>query len=207
MIPLPLYQSLDEIRREALQCRACARSESRNLVVFGSGNPDARLMLVGEGPSEADDLGGEPFTGPAGRFLDDLLDDVGIQRSQIWLTNVVKCRATVMRDGRRQNRAPRIAELRSCASWLKLEIEWVDPAVILTIGAPAAHAIIGPDLRLMEERGSWVQLSGGRVAMATLQPAYLMRLRDSDEEASRRLTEVVRADIRAAAERAGLPVS
>lgn len=204
MLPLPLYQSLDEVRTEALQCRACGRAESRNLVVFGSGSPQARLMLIGEGPSEADDSGGEPFTGPAGRYLDELLADAGVDRSQIWLTNVVKCRATVMRDGRRQNRAPRASELRACASWLALEIEWIDPKVILTIGAPAAHAVISPELRLMEQRGEWHELPGGRVAMATLQPAYLMRLRDADEAASRRLADFVRDDIRAAAVRAGI---
>lgn len=204
MIPLPLYQSLDEVRAEALQCRACSRAESRNLVVFGSGDPNAQLMLIGEGPSEADDAGGEPFTGPAGRFLDELLAEVGIDRRQIWLTNIVKCRATVMRGGRRQNRAPRSDELRACAGWLNLEIEWVNPTVILAIGAPAAHAVISPVLRLMEQRGEWHRLLGGRLAMATLQPAYLMRLRETDADASDRLTEVVRGDIRSAAQRAGL---
>ncbi|HLI51526.1 MAG TPA: uracil-DNA glycosylase [Thermomicrobiaceae bacterium] len=204
MLPLPLYQSLDEVRSEALKCRACGRAESRHLVVFGSGAPSAPLMLIGEGPSEADDIGGDPFTGPAGRYLDELLADAGIDRSQIWLTNVVKCRAWVMRHGRRQNRAPRATELRACASWLSLEFEWVNPKVILTIGAPAAHAVITPELRLMEQRGEWHQLPGGRLAMATLQPAYLMRLRETDEAASRRLAGDVRDDIQAAAIRAGL---
>jgi uracil-DNA glycosylase len=204
MMQLPFYQSIDEVRRDARGCRACSRTEQRTQVVFGSGNPQSPLMLVGEYPSETDDRTGEPFTGPAGVLLDELLADVGIDRSDIWITNIVRCYATDSGERGGRLRPTRTSEVDACRIWMNLEIQWVDPKVIVTIGAPAARALIADDIRLLDERGDWRSLPDGRAALPTIQPAYALRVRSIDPGAFPILRAHLVSDLTAAAQRAGL---
>lgn len=199
MQQLPFYANIDEVRAAAELCTACDRAETRQQVVFGAGNPDACLMLVGEAPSGTDDSTGKPFTGPAGKLLDELLGEAGVERDEIWITNLVRCFAGRVRDGRPENRPVRAGEVSACRQWLDLEIQYVNPRVIVAVGAPAAHALISRDVKLTEERGRFFTRPDGRLAMATIQPAYVMRLRNLvDQAAYDTAREQLAADLKVA---------
>ena len=173
---LPLYQDLDEVRTAAMNCRACGRAETRRQVVFGAGNPNADIMLVGEAPSATDDSTGLPYTGPAGDYLDTLLADAGTSRDSVWITNLLRCFEGRRRGGRVENQPARVTEIRACSRWLNLEIQYVAPKVIVAIGSPAGQALISPDFKLTEQRGEVFKRSDGISIVATTQPAYAMRL-------------------------------
>lgn len=205
MQSLPLYSSLDDVRAAAEECRACARADERQQVVFGFGAPDTPLMLVGEAPSATDDDTGKPFTGPAGRLLDELLAEHGLHRRQLWITNLVRCYAGRLRDGRQENRPVKAGELSACAVWLEQELRFVNPRVILAVGAPAAKSLIAKDFKLQERRGELIKRLDGRLAIATVQPAYVMRLRNLvDRQAYLDARALLSSDIALAARSAGL---
>lgn len=205
MLELPLYSNLEEVRRAALACRACGRAETRTQVVFGAGNPDAALMLVGEAPSATDDATGRPYTGPAGDVLDELLAEAGTHRDEIWITNLLRCFEGRERDGRPENQPARASEIRACSRWLNLEIQFVQPKVIVAIGAPAARALISPEFRLTEGRGRVHIRPDGIQVIATTQPAYVMRLRTlADQETADAERARLVDDLRRAVAAAGL---
>lgn len=205
MQSLPLYPSLESARLAAQDCTACARSAGRQQVVFGSGHPQAPLMLVAEAPSSTDDDTGKPFTGPAGRLLDRLFTEVGIERGDLWITNLTRCFAGRERNGRIENRPAAAREIDACAIWMDLEIRYVNPRVILVIGAPPAKRLIDRNFRLQDQRGSVFERSDGRLVIATVQPAYVMRLTSLvDKAASDIAREQLLGDIRLAAVTAGL---
>lgn len=178
MQQLPIYQTIEDVRQAALSCVACNRAQSRRQVVFGAGNPRARLMLIGESPSSTDDLTGQPFTGPAGDLLDELLFEAGTQRNDVWITNLVRCHAGRMRDGRAENRPVRASEVAACRVWLELEIQYVNPRLIVAIGAPATRELAGVEERLLTIHGQTFERPDGRLVMPVIQPAYVMRLRN-----------------------------
>jgi uracil-DNA glycosylase len=196
MMELPLYANIHEVRADALGCRACGRSETRRQVVFGAGNPEAKLMLVGEAPSSTDDSTGLPYTGPAGDLLDDLLVEAGTSREAVWITNLLRCFEGRSRDGRVENQPARTTEIRACARWLNLEIQYIKPTVIVAMGSPAARALISPEFKLTEQRGQTHRRSDGVVVIATSQPAYVMRLVNLvDRETSDRERALIVADL------------
>ncbi|CAN5546542.1 hypothetical protein BH23CHL2_BH23CHL2_31450 [soil metagenome] len=176
MMELPLYANIDEVRQAALGCRACGRAESRRQVVFGAGNPDAALMIVGEAPSSTDDTTGLPYTGPAVDLLDDLLAEAGTSRDEVWITNLPRCFEGRRRDGRIENQPARTSEIRACSRWLNLEIQYVKPHVIVAMGAPAARTLISSDFKLRDKRGTIRHRPDDIRVIATSQPAYVMRL-------------------------------
>ncbi|RIK41171.1 MAG: uracil-DNA glycosylase [Chloroflexi bacterium] len=204
MQQLPMYPTLESARLAAQECRACARSETRSQVVFGAGATRARLMLVGESPSGTDDATGKPFTGPAGRLLDHLLGELGIHRRDLWITNLTRCFAGVERNGRIENRPARSAEIRACAPWLELELRYVNPKVIVAIGAPAAKYFLGASFQLTAQRGSAFEVVGGRVVIPTVQPAYVMRLQSIDPSRYDLARAELLEDLRTAAIAAGM---
>lgn len=205
MQSLPLFPNLESARVEAQDCVACARSVDRQQVVFGNGNPDAALMLVGEAPSSTDDDTGKPFTGPAGRLLDKLFEEVGIRRQDIWITNLTRCFAGRERNGRIENRPAAAREIDACSIWMDTELRFVNPRVILAVGAPPAKRLIDRGFRLQEQRGTPIVRSDGRTVIATIQPAYVMRLTSLvDRAASDAARDVLRNDIQLAAMLAGL---
>lgn len=165
-----------EMAEQASTCPACDLANTRTKVVFGDGNADSPLMLIGEGPGMNEDATGLPFVGRAGTLLDECLREAGMLRKHIYLTNVVKCRATLEEAGRLKNRPPRADEAGACVSlWLEKQIAVIQPSVILCLGAPAANAIIHRSFKMTQERGQWFESKYVRHAMAALHPAYILR--------------------------------
>jgi DNA polymerase len=165
-----------EMAQQASTCPACDLSQTRTKVVFGDGNPDSPLMLVGEGPGANEDATGVPFVGRAGKLLDECLREAGMLRKHVYIANVVKCRPTLEEDGRIKNRPPRAEEAGTCVPlWLEKQIAVIQPAVILCLGAPSANTIIHRNFRMTQERGQWFESKYVRYAMAALHPAYILR--------------------------------
>lgn len=177
---------LARVAERAAVCTACDLAKTRTHVVFGEGNPEAPLMLIGEGPGQNEDATGRPFVGRSGVLLDECLRENGITRKHIYLCNVVRCRACVVEAGRLKNRPPMPVEAQACSTWLDQTIEIVQPLVILCLGAPSASAIIHKGFRMMQERGQWFESRYVRHAMAALHPAYILRQEGEAYEAARR---------------------
>jgi len=165
---------------------------------------DAPLLLAGEQPGDREDLEGHVFVGPAGRVLDEALEAAGIDRDRIFITNVVKHFRWRPSGKRRLHERPTTANVRACRPWIELELEMVRPNVVVALGATAAHALIGPDVRLTDTRGVLldpIEPDGPR-RLATIHPSAILRLRDADERASSR--EQLAADLATAAAAAGM---
>lgn len=158
---------LREIREEIGDCRRCRLHERRTQVVFGVGNPSAGLMFVGEGPGAEEDARGEPFVGRAGKKLDEMIRSVGLERGDVYIANVVKCRPP-------DNRTPEADEASTCSPFLFAQIEAIRPRVIVALGAPAAKTLLGSRLGITQIRGTWGSFRGIPV-MPTFHPAYLLR--------------------------------
>lgn len=186
------FASLDAVRREALECRRCDLWKSGHRVVFGSGAERARLMVVGEGPSDADDRTGLPFSGPSGGLLDAWLGELALSRAEVWLTNVVKHRPTMTEHGRERNRPPRAKEAAACAVWLAEELRHVRPDLVLALGGSAGKALIGRDFKITQQRGVMLAGPGDVPVLATFHPAYLLRLEPPELQEAVRL---VREDL------------
>jgi uracil-DNA glycosylase family 4 len=180
-------ERLEELARQVAVCTRCDLALNRTNTVFGSGDPYSPLMLVGEGPGENEDATGLPFVGRAGKLLDDILAAVDLTRQDVYLTNIVKCRAAVEEGGRMKNRQPRTGEIRACNPYLQGQIEAIKPKIILCLGGPAAKTIIDKDFRITKDRGRWYDLEGGIRAMATFHPAYVLRQRGDDLQNTKRL--------------------
>ena len=179
-------ERLAELARQVSVCTKCDLALNRTNTVFGTGDPRSPLMLVGEGPGENEDATGLPFVGRAGKLLDDILGAVELTREDVYLTNIVKCRAAVQEGGRMKNRQPRTGEIRACNPYLQGQIEAVKPKIILCLGGPAAKTLIDKDFRITKDRGKWYDLAGGVKAMATFHPAYVLRQRGDDLQTAKR---------------------
>ncbi len=170
------HTQMQRLKKRTSICTDCDLAKTRVNVVSGSGNVNAKLVLVGEGPSAADNHTGFPFSGPAGNMLDEVLVASGLTRSDIWLTNIIKCRAVTLKDGELKNRPPKATEIKACSKWLDNELTLIQPAVILCLGAPAAKTLLNPRFRITEERGVWfTDTRYAPFAMATFNPAYVLR--------------------------------
>jgi len=189
--------TLEGLRRKAAGCTDCPLFAHATQTVFGEGPARARLMLVGEQPGDAEDLAGHPFVGPAGRILDQALEDAGIERSRVYLTNAVKHFKWEPRGKRRMHKTPAQREIEACLQWLEGEIAAVQPAFIVCLGATAAKALMGARFRITASRGQVLRPEGLPPVMATFHPSYLLRLkgRPGGEEAERQFV----ADLRKAA--------
>jgi len=166
--------------------------------VTGVGRPDAALCLIGEAPAEYEIKEGRPFAGPAGRVLNDALADARLSRDDLWLTNVVKCRTMRIVNGRRENRAPLVGELKTWLPLLHEELAIVQPAVIVLLGGTAAKALLGKTFKLTEGRGQWHDGPGGARMMATFHPAAVLHLQQHDPERSESTYSTLVADLRSA---------
>ncbi len=167
--------TLDDLKLEASTCTGCALSERRTNVVFGEGDPQSPLVLIGEGPGETEDKMGRPFVGRAGQLLDKAINEAGLQRSQLYITNTVKCRAADWSTGKPVNRAPVEAEVQACRRWLEPQVALLKPKVILCIGAPSAKNLIKKNFQITKERGIYFPCEFARTAIATLHPSYILR--------------------------------
>jgi DNA polymerase len=167
--------------------------------VFGEGAPHASLMLVGEQPGDQEDLTGHPFVGPAGRLLDRAFTEAGIDRSSVYVTNVVKHFKWEPRGKRRIHKKPGASEIAACRPWLDTEIALVQPRAIICLGATAAQALLGKSFRVTEHRGQLVDSTLAPIVLATVHPSSLLRA--PDEETRHRETERFIADLRLVARR------
>jgi uracil-DNA glycosylase family 4 len=147
---------LGALRRHIGDCQRCPLAAARTCLVFGSGDPHARLMFVGEAPGKNEDLTGEPFVGAAGKLLDELLGSIGLVRSQVFVANMVKCRPPGNRD-------PEPLEIETCSPFLARQIELVDPVVIATLGRFAAHYVLHTTAPISSLRGKLYRVEGRRV--------------------------------------------
>ena len=167
---------MQALKTRASTCTACELAKTRANVVFGSGDATAKLAVVAEGPSAADNQTTFPFSGPAGDLLDEVLAANELTRADIWLTNIIKCRAASLKGGVLKNRPPKASEIKACAKWLDGELTLMLPSVILCMGAPAAKTLIDRSFRITEERGVWfTDTPYAPFAMATFNPAYVLR--------------------------------
>ncbi len=180
-------ERLGELARQVAVCTRCDLALSRTNTVFGSGDPYSPLMLVGEGPGENEDATGLPFVGRAGKLLDDILAAVNLTRQNVYITNIVKCRAAVEEGGRLKNRQPKTSEIRACNVYLQGQTETIKPEIVLCLGGSAAKTVIDKDFRITKDRGKWYDLEGGIKAMATFHPAYVLRQRGDDLNNTKRL--------------------
>jgi DNA polymerase len=169
------------LREPGLRCCRCELCATRTQVVFGEGSPTARLIIVGEAPGAEEDKSGHPFWGRAGQVFNSLRETAGISRDEVWVTNTVKCRPT-KGDGRRiSNRPPLAPEIKACNIWRTGELEIIKPRIICCLGAVAAKAIMGRDVRMTVERGQWSPYLGPVEGLEesevtiTYHPSYIMR--------------------------------
>jgi DNA polymerase len=181
---LPDERSLDALKEAAARCRACDLWEKGTQTVFGEGPPQARVVMVGEQPGDQEDRVGRPFVGPAGQILDQALEAAGIDRSVVYVTNVVKHFKWEPRGKRRLHQRPDREEVKACLPWFEAEIAAVQPRVIVCLGATAAQALLGSDFRVTRQRGQMLASTLGPPIMATVHPSSILRAAD---EPSRRL--------------------
>lgn len=160
-------ENWEKLKSECLACRRCPLCETRNNVVFGVGSENAEVLFIGEGPGEQEDLKGEPFVGRGGKLLDDMLELIDLDRTKIYIANMVKCRPP-------KNRDPLETEQMACAEWLQRQIELLQPKIIVCLGRISAMKFIKPDFRITKEHGQWFDMDGRRV-MALYHPAALLR--------------------------------
>ena len=165
----------ESLKRDCAGCRCCSLGETRHNLVFGVGNAQAEVMLIGEGPGEQEDLQGVPFVGPAGKLLDDMLEMIDLDRQKVYIANIVKCRPP-------RNRDPLNVEQEACYPWLARQIALVDPKIIVCLGRIAAMRLIREDFRITREHGQWFDRDGRRI-MATYHPSALLRDVDKRPEA------------------------
>ncbi|HZA98958.1 MAG TPA: UdgX family uracil-DNA binding protein [Gemmatimonadales bacterium] len=182
---VPPNPTLPRLREAAAGCRGCNLWVNATQTVFGEGPRSAEVMLVGEQPGDQEDRQGHPFVGPAGRLLDEGLEQAGIDRSQVYVTNSVKhFKFVVIERGRRLHKKPSAGEVRACNPWLQEEIRLVNPRVIVALGATAAQALLGKQFRVTQNRGKPVTAEFSATVIATVHPSAVLRApSDAREEA------------------------
>jgi DNA polymerase len=165
--PPPGAETLDDIRNELTDCRRCPLCGGRGTIVFGVGDPRARLMFVGEGPGLEEDRQGEPFVGAAGKRLDRWIERIGLRRDEVYIANIVKCRPP-------ENRVPFPEEAKACLPFLRRQIRAIRPEAICTLGGTALNHLLGVEEKITRVRGKWRELDGIPV-LPTYHPAFILR--------------------------------
>jgi len=177
---VPARPTLARLREAAAGCKACDLWERGTQTVFGAGAHPARVLFVGEQPGNDEDLAGQPFVGPAGRLLDKALAEAGIDRSQTYVTNVVKHFKWEPRGKRRIHAKPNAQEVRACRPWLDAEIAVVKPEVIVCLGATAAQSLLGAAFRVSQRRGEVMPSTLAPKVIATVHPSSILRAPDDE---------------------------
>ena len=167
--------SWETVINQAEECRACTLCERRTHVAFGEGNLKADVMFIGEGPGREEDLQGRPFVGPAGQLLVKMLAAIGMERGEVYIANIVKCRPP-------QNRVPTDEEAQACLPYLRAQVGLIKPRIIVCLGATAARYVYDPNVRITRERGIWKEKKGVWI-LPTYHPAALLRDPDKKREA------------------------
>jgi DNA polymerase len=195
---LPQRASLKALKEAARECRGCQLWRPATQTVFGEGRRSSRLMLVGEQPGDREDLAGKPFVGPASRELDRGLEAAGIERTDAYLTNVVKHFRFEERGRRRIHQTPRRFEIEACMPWLRAELDVVNPEALVLLGAVAAKALLGSSFKVTQHRGELLDSDLAPIVSATIHPSSILRQRDDASRARER--EAFARDLRVVAE-------
>lgn len=177
---IPKQLTLPALKEAASDCRACDLWKLGTQTVFGEGRRRTNVMFVGEQPGNEEDLTGKPFVGPAGKLLNQALEETGIDRSQVYVTNVVKHFKWEPRGKRRIHKKPNAQEIAACRPWLEAEIALVKPRVIVALGATAAQALLGPQFRVTKQRGQFIESTLAPYVMATVHPSSILRAPDDE---------------------------
>jgi DNA polymerase len=175
---LPDRPTLESVRQVAAGCKACNLYKRGTQTVFGEGPKRADIMLVGEQPGDAEDLAGHPFVGPAGKLLDRALEEAGIDRRAVYVTNVVKHFKWEPRGKRRIHAKPNAGEISACRPWLETEIALLRPHILVCLGATAAQALLGRKFKVSQQRGEFVESSLAPLVTATVHPSSILRAPD-----------------------------
>jgi uracil-DNA glycosylase family protein len=196
---VPTTTSVATLRAAAHGCRGCDLYKAATQVVFGEGPRAARVMFVGEQPGDQEDRQGAPFVGPAGALLDKALEDAGIPRSQVYVTNAVKHFKWEPRGKRRIHKKPRVSEIKACRPWLEAELKAVKPVVIVCLGATAAQSVLGSQFKLMQNRGKVMPspMPDAAHVVATIHPSSVLRA--PDPEGRREAYEMLVRDLKVVA--------
>lgn len=193
----PPTADLEQLKEAAAGCQACDLWEHATQTVFGEGRDNSRLMLVGEQPGDQEDLQGKPFVGPAGRLLEKALEEAGIDRRKVYVTNAVKHFRWTRRGKRRLHEKPNASQIRACRPWLEAEIDAVRPRLIVLMGATAAQSVMGPAFRVSQRRGQVLPSPFGIPVLGTVHPSSILRA--PDEESREIALKSFIADLRVAA--------
>jgi uracil-DNA glycosylase family 4 len=186
-----LFESIDKVKDDTLlkiredmgECTRCKLHKGRNKIVFGDGSPKAELVFVGEGPGADEDAQGLPFVGRAGKLLTQMIEAMGLQRKDVYICNVVKCRPP-------ENRTPEPDEVQTCSPYLLRQIDAINPKVLVCLGAVAAKTLLETTRSISQFRGEWLEWHG-RKLMATYHPAYLLRNPNAKGEVWKDLQKVM----------------
>ena len=178
---LPERLTLPRLRLAARDCRACHLYKEATQTVFGEGPAKAEVLFVGEQPGDGEDKAGKPFVGPAGRLFDEALAEAGIDRADVYITNVVKHFKFMRRGKRRIHKKPNAEEIRACIPWLQAEIAAVRPRVVVCLGATAAQALLGSHVRVTKDRGRLMPADFAERAMVTVHPSSILRAPDDEQ--------------------------
>ena len=176
------HDAIGTLREEAADCRACPLWKDATQTVFGEGPQTARIMLVGEQPGDKEDLAGKPFVGPAGQMLDRALEEAGIDRSTVYVTNAVKHFKFVPRGKIRLHQKPSTPEIKACRQWYERELAAIKPDLVVAMGATAAQSVFGKITPINKTRGLLIELEDTRT-LVTVHPSYLLRLPDAEAKA------------------------
>ena len=183
---VPPRPTLNKLRAAAAECTGCELYKLGTQTVFGEGKQSALVMFIGEQPGDKEDLSGRPFVGPAGALLDKSLEEAGIDRSKVYVTNVVKHFKWEPRGKRRIHKKPNAVEISACRPWLEAELHVVKPRAIICLGATAAQAVIGPKFRVSVQRGEFVHSELADYVTATVHPSSILRAPSDEARRSER---------------------
>ncbi|HKQ37965.1 MAG TPA: UdgX family uracil-DNA binding protein [Verrucomicrobiae bacterium] len=178
---IPVRPTIQRLRVTAKSCRACPLWKTGTQTVFGEGSAEAKVIFVGEQPGNDEDLAGRPFVGPAGKFLDKVLEEVGIDRDEVYVTNVVKHFKWEPVGKRRIHKKPNSREIAACRPWLEAELAVIKPEVLICLGATAAQALLGKEFRVSQRRGELISSTLATFVMATVHPSSILRAPDEEK--------------------------
>jgi uracil-DNA glycosylase len=181
---LPKQQTFPRLREALQTCEGCDLFRHATQGVFGEGPATTRLLFIGEQPGNEEDVQGRPFVGPAGRILDKALEEAGINRKELYVTNAVKHFKFEERGKRRLHKKPSSSEVNACRPWLEAEVQLVKPRIIVCLGATAAQSLLGSKFRLTQDRGNPIAHPWAQHVVATIHPSAILRIPDSAERHS-----------------------
>src|SRR5688572_25792454 len=191
---IPPRPTISKLQQAARGCQACPLWKTGTQTVFGEGSRHAKVVFVGEQPGNDEDLAGKPFVGPAGKLLNDALEEAGIDRTEVYVTNAVKHFKWEPKGKRRIHKKPNAREIAACHPWLQAELEVLKPRLLVCLGATAAQTLLGKELRVSRQRGQLVESNLAANVMATVHPSSILRA--PDDAARRKEMKLFVADLK-----------